>query len=58
MHMTQIKAVEGKLKTHLRCSNYLCFNTFLIPPMSKGKQNEIEHISLNILGVREEEWEL
>lgn len=53
MHMTWVRAVGGKLKTDLRYSSALCYNTFPFPDITpKQKESFTAHV-YNILEERE-----
>ncbi|MEX2405071.1 MAG: DNA methyltransferase [Candidatus Paceibacterota bacterium] len=53
MHMTWVRAVGGRLKTDLRYSSALCYNTFPFPEISpKQKESLTSHV-YNILEERE-----
>lgn len=55
MHMVWINAVSGRLKTDIRYSAILVYNTFPVPELSTRRKNEIEDLVFNILDIREEE---
>jgi len=53
MHMTWVRAVGGRLKTDLRYSSALCYNTFPFPEITpKQKESLASHV-YNILEERE-----
>ncbi len=53
MHMTWVRAVGGRLKTDLRYSSALCYNTFPFPDITpKQKESLTTHV-YNILEERE-----
>jgi hypothetical protein len=53
MHMTWVRAVGGRLKTDLRYSSALCYNTFPFPEITpKQKESLTSHV-YNILEERE-----
>ena len=54
MHMTWIRAVCGRLKTDIRYSSSLGYNTFPFPSISETQKAELQKHVLNILDEREE----
>ncbi|MBX9696077.1 MAG: N-6 DNA methylase, partial [Cyanobacteria bacterium] len=54
MHATWTKAVAGRIKTDLRYSNTLVYNTFPVPPLSIDQKAALEEHALNILRLREQ----
>lgn len=53
MHMVWVRAVGGKLKTDLRYSVDLCYNTFPFPEIAQGEKMELEYHAKNVLRIRE-----
>ena len=49
MHKLWVETVGGKLKTDLRYSIELCYNTFPLPEISSEIQNILKEISLKVL---------
>ena len=49
MHMLWLQTVGGKLKTHLRYSNELCYNTFPFPEISNEIKNTLKEVALRLL---------
>ena len=49
MHMLWLQTVGGKLKTDLRYSNELCYNTFPFPEISENIKNDLKEIGLKLL---------
>ena len=52
-HMVWVKAVGGRLKTDLRYSSALCYNTFPFPTITLEQEESITGHVYNILGERE-----
>ena len=55
MHMVWLNAVSGKLKDDYRYSVELVYNTFPIKNLSTQRKNEMSHVMLEILDLREYE---
>ncbi len=53
MHMVWVRAVGGRLKTDLRYSSALCYNTFPFPPITDEQKKIITHQVHNVLDERE-----
>ena len=53
LHMVWTATVGGRIKTDLRYSNTLVYNTFPLPNLSPGQIEELEERSLEILTARE-----
>jgi hypothetical protein len=51
--MLWVKAVGGRLKSDIRYSNLICYNTFPIPKISEARKEKIRVAGLKLLGVRE-----
>ncbi len=49
MHMLWLQTVGGKLKTDLRYSNELCYNTFPFPDISSNVKDDLKEIALKLL---------
>jgi len=54
MHMLWIRIVAGRLKSDLRYSNSLCYNTFPFPNISQKQKDEITELVFAILDEREQ----
>jgi type II restriction/modification system DNA methylase subunit YeeA len=54
MHMTWVRTVAGRLKTDIRYSSELCYNTFPFPEINDKHKEAIENISYRILDARAE----
>ncbi len=54
MHMVWVKSVGGRLKSDIRYSATLCYNTFPFPTISEGKKKAIEIAAEEVLLVRAE----
>ena len=52
MHNVWIKFTSGRLKSDIRYSRDMTFNTFVWPKVTQVKQNEIEELAKNIMRVR------
>ena len=53
MHMVWVRAVGGRLKTDLRYSKNVIYNTFPFPPISDDYRETITRIVFDIIGIRE-----
>lgn len=53
MHMTWVKSVAGRMRTDIRYTSGVCYNSFPIPNVNEKQKEEILCLSLNILEVRE-----
>ena len=53
IHIVWVKTVAGRLKSDIRYSASLCYNTFPFPKISEFEKNELEKYSYNILEERE-----
>jgi len=53
MHMTWVRAVGGRLKTDLRYSSALCYNTFPFPNITPKQKDSLASHVYNILEERE-----
>ena len=57
IHMLWVKVVAGRLKSDLRYSNSLCYNTFPFPNISEKQKEMISEHVFNILHEREQHSE-
>lgn len=57
IHMLWVKIVAGRLKSDLRYSNSLCYNTFPFPDISEQQKEQITEHVFNILNEREQHSE-
>jgi len=53
MHMAWVRLLAGKLRSDLRYSSSLCYNTFPLPPLNSATKNIIQNSAINILAERE-----
>ncbi len=53
MHMVWVRAVAGRLKTDIRYSGTICYNTFPFPSITLQQKEELTGHVYNILGERE-----
>jgi hypothetical protein len=53
MHMVWTLATSGRLKSDIRYSTALTYNTFPLPKLSKSQKEQIEILGLEILAIRE-----
>lgn len=53
MHMLWVKLVSGRLKSDIRYSNIISYNTYPVPKISSDVREAISLAALNILEVRE-----
>lgn len=54
MHMVWVKAVAGRLRTDIRYTSAICYNTFPVPELTDKAKNTISDCAMNILEIREE----
>lgn len=57
IHNLWVRNVGGRLKSDLRYSATLCYNTFPFPEVTKAKKEEIETLAEEVLMVREHHTE-
>lgn len=53
MHMIWVKSVAGRLKTDIRYSGMICYNTFPFPKVTAQQKESLTSHVYNILGERE-----
>lgn len=53
MHMVWVKAVGGRLKTDIRYSSTLCYNTFPFPEITERQKERIKEAVYGVLDARE-----
>ena len=53
MHNTWVRAVAGRMKTDIRYSGKLCYNTFPVPPLSKEQRTLLSERAFAVLARRE-----
>ena len=53
LHMSWVRAVAGKLKTDLRYSSALCYNTFPVPSLTTKNKEDLTRCAEEILIARE-----
>ncbi len=53
MHMTWVRAVAGRLKSDLRYSSALCYNTFPFPSITKEQEEGLAKFGFKVLDERE-----
>ena len=58
MHNLWVRAVGGSLETRIRYSATLCYNTFPFPKMTTAETDELEHLTQNILNIRDENFDM
>ena len=56
MHNLWARAVGGRLKTDIRYSATLCYNTFPFPKLTEAPKKELSILADNIITVREENY--
>ena len=54
MHMSWVRITAGRLKTDIRYSSALCYNTFPIPPLIETQEQDLEIQAWNVIAAREE----
>ena len=58
MHNLWVRAVGGRLKTDIRYSATLCYNTFPFPRLTAEQKAELEALAQEVLNMREENCHL
>lgn len=58
MHTVWLQTVGGRLKSDLRYSNTLVYNTFVFPTVSDSEKKTIKNLAQNILDIREKYFQL
>lgn len=58
MHNLWVRAVGGRLKTDIRYSATLCYNTFPFPKLTTAEKEELERLAQNILNIRDENFDM
>lgn len=58
MHNLWVRAVGGRLKTDIRYSATLCYNTFPFPRLTAEQKAELEDLAQEVLNMREENCHL
>lgn len=53
MHISWVRAVAGRLKTDIRYTSALCYNTFPVPPLTEQNKADLTECAENILLARE-----
>lgn len=56
MHNLWVRAVGGRLKTDIRYSATLCYNTFPFPKLTEAQKKELSILADNIITVRVENY--
>lgn len=56
MHNLWVRAVGGRLKTDIRYSATLCYDTFPFPKLTEAQKKELSILADNIITVREENY--
>ena len=56
MHNLWVRDVGGRLKTDIRYSATLCYNTFPFPKLTEAQKKELSILADNIITVREENY--
>ena len=51
--MAWVRVISGRLKTDLRYSSALCYNTFPVPPLTEQNKADLTRCAENILLARE-----
>jgi hypothetical protein len=54
MHMTWVRAVAGRMKTDIRYSAVLVYNTFPVPDISDEQRATLTHSAVAVLAAREQ----
>jgi hypothetical protein len=58
MHMLWVRNTSGKLENRIRYSAQLSYNTFPFPKISNEQKADLEILATNILGIRNEHFDL
>lgn len=58
MHNLWVRTVGGRLKTDMRYSATLCYNTFPFPKLTTAEKEELERLAQNILNIRDENFDM
>jgi hypothetical protein len=53
LHMSWVRTVAGRLKTDLRYSSALCYNTFPVPRLTEKNKSDLTRCAENIVLIRE-----
>lgn len=53
LHMAWVRAVAGRLKTDIRYSSALCYNTFPLPKLTEQNRSDLGRCAKDIVLVRE-----
>jgi hypothetical protein len=53
LHMAWVRAVAGRLKTDIRYSSALCYNTFPMPPLSGVNKKALEDCCWSVISERD-----
>ncbi|MDB5580876.1 MAG: putative methylase [Bradyrhizobium sp.] len=56
LHMSWVRALAGRLKTDLRYSSALCYNTFPLPKLTEKNKSDLTRCVEDILLVREKHF--
>lgn len=56
LHMAWVRAVAGRLKTDIRYSSALCYNTFPVPPLTERNKIDLTRCAEDILLAREHHY--
>lgn len=58
MHNLWVRAVGGRLKTDIRYSATLCYNTFPFPKLTTAEKEGLDRLAKNILDIRDENFDM
>jgi type I restriction-modification system DNA methylase subunit len=53
MHMVWVRTVAGRLKSDIRYSSVLCYNTFPVPALIAASKANLARLALEVIGARE-----
>ncbi|EGR3221762.1 N-6 DNA methylase [Vibrio parahaemolyticus] len=53
MHMTWVKSVAGRMRTDIRYTSGVCYNSFPLPELDASNKDELLRLSMDILEARE-----
>jgi hypothetical protein len=54
LHMAWARTVSGRLKTDIRYSSALCYNTFPLPTLSEAAKNVLDEQCWSVIAAREQ----
>ncbi|MDE6300907.1 MAG: class I SAM-dependent DNA methyltransferase, partial [Muribaculaceae bacterium] len=58
LHNLWVRTVGGRLKSDIRYSQSLCYNTFPFPKLTISEKEDLERLAQNILNIRDENFDM